>query len=1200
MISQRLPMIRFVFVMLLLTLTAEALYAQPAAESRPAPRRVQFTRDIRPILSDYCFKCHGPDAKTRKAELRLDTKQGAFAGRDGAKMIVPGNSQRSELIRRIQSADSDERMPPASEKLQLTKRQIELLKRWIDEGAKWEEHWAFIPPVKPRVPEVAPRDRDHVRNAIDAFVVARLRKAGLQPSPAARRTTLLRRVTLDLTGLPPTLAEINAFVNDRTPDAYEKVVDRLLNSPAYGERMAWNWLDAARYADTNGFQGDPERTMWPWRDWLVSALNSNKPFDQFTIDMLAGDQLPNATLDQIVATGFNRNHMINGEGGRIPEETRVENVFDRTETTATVWMGLTMTCCRCHDHKFDPISQREYYSFYAFFNNTSEDGRGRSGAAAPVVRYVPPESRNLIASLEMQLREQARNVADFEKKHASALSSATPSAKAGNKAQWNRVKALFKKKPAQRNAKELQSLEQFFKKSHPAYAGLLRALRTARGRRDAASKAVARVMVMDELPKRRETFILTRGTYNKPTEKVTRGTPGFLPPLPADPRKSRLSLAKWLVGGSHPLTARVTVNRYWQQFFGTGLVRTTEDFGIQGERPSHPLLLDWLATEFVRSGWNVKQMHRLIVTSATYRQSSKRSQADFSAAAKTASDPGNRLLSRFPRYRMPSWMLRDQALAISGLQVTRLGGSPVKPYQPPGVWAEATFGKKRYVQDHGDKLYRRSLYIFWRRIVGPTMFFDSAARQTCEVKPSRTNTPLHALTTLNDTTYVEAARAFAQRVMQATPSDAKRIRLAFQLATARRPSRAEFSILSSRLVLLKRQFEEAPAKAAELLKTGESPRDASLPAIDHAAWSSLCLLLLNLDEFFGRSAVGIGTAALASLLQADLGAAGAPSNKGLPGIPHFAPKAKRVIYLFQNGAPAHVELFDYKPKLAEWHGKQIPDSIQKGKRLSTMTAGQKDRPVLSNISKFRRYGESGATICDFLPNTAAIADKLCFVKSLHTSQVNHAPAITYFMSGDERPGRPSMGAWLTYGLGSETEELPGFVVMTSRDKEASCGQIFYDYYWGNGFLPSKFQGVKFRGAGDPVLYLSNPKGMSRTVRRGILDDLAKLNELKLKEFGDPEIATRISQYEMAYRMQTSVPDLIDLKKEPKHILDSYGPDVHRQGSFAYNCLMARKLAEKGVRFIQLMHAGWDQHRNLNRQLEIQRPFCICSASITSG
>jgi hypothetical protein len=344
---------------------------------------------------------------------------------------------------------------------------------------------------------------------------------------------------------------------------------------------------------------------------------------------------------------------------------------------------------------------------------------------------------------------------------------------------------------------------------------------------------------------------------------------------------------------------------------------------------------------------------------------------------------------------------------------------------------------------------------------------------------------------------------------------------------------------------------------------------------------------LSRRHFFGRSAVGIGTAALASLMQNDLQAADRKRTGGVPGLPHFAPKAKRVIYLFQNGAPAHVELFDYKPKLTEWHGKQIPESVQKGKRFSTMTGGQKDRPVLANITKFKQHGKSGAWVSDFLPRTAEIADKLCFLKSLHTEQVNHAPAINFFLSGAEIPGRPSMGAWLTYGLGSDTQELPGFVVMTSRDKEASCGQIFYDYYWGSGFLPSKFQGVKFRGSGDPVLYLSNPKGMSRQMRRGILDDLAKLNELKLKQYGDPEIATRIAQYEMAFRMQTSVPELTDLKKEPKHILDMYGPDVKRQGSFAYNCLMARKLAEKGVRFIQLMHAGWDQHRNLNRQLKIQ-------------
>jgi len=836
-----------------------------AAADRTA---VDFTRDIRPILSNHCFKCHGPDAKTREAELRLDTKAGAFADRDGKKVIVPGKPDASELVRRITAKDADVRMPPKTEKLQLNEQQIDLLKRWIEQGAKWEAHWAFQAPKRPTVPLSSVRNRERGRNAIDGFIVARLEKEGLELSPAARRETLIRRVTLDLTGLPPTIAEIDAFLADTSPNAYENVVDRLLASPAYGERMAWDWLDASRYADSNGFQGDPERTMWPWRDWLVQALNDNKPFDRFTIEMLAGDLLPDATLQQVIATGFNRNHMINGEGGRIAEETRVENVFDRTETTATVWMGLTMTCCRCHDHKFDPISQKEYYGFYAFFNNTSEDGRGRSGAAPPAVTFTPLDVRREIAELDARIQRLATNLADVEKRQTPPLDSAAPQEPKDQK-QWKTLRAALKKKPAQRNAKELQAISAYFATSHPQFAKAVRQLRAVRVQRDAAGKRAVRVMVMDDLKKPRETFILTRGTYNKPTEKVTAGTPSLLPPLPKTAKGDRLALAKWLVSPSHPLTARVTVNRIWQQFFGTGIVKTTEDFGIQGEKPSHPELLDWLATEFIRSGWDVKHMHRLIVTSATYRQRSSvgrianpsvgesHAATDGLAIRPTGRNPqskdsDNRLLSRFPRYRLPSWMLRDQALAVSGLRVSKLGGPPVKPYQPPGIWAEATFGKKRYVQDHGDKLYRRSLYVFWRRIVGPTMFFDSAARQTCEVKPSRTNTPLHALTTLNDTTYVEAARVFAERVMRRAKSADDRITLAFRMATARKPSAAELAILRKRLEILRRIFGSQPKEAAALLKVGEFPRDETLNAVDHAAMTALCTLILNLDEVLSK------------------------------------------------------------------------------------------------------------------------------------------------------------------------------------------------------------------------------------------------------------------------------------------------------------------------------------------------------------
>jgi len=824
------------------------------------PPKIDFTRDIRPILSNNCFHCHGPDGEARQADLRLDRKQDAFTDRGGYRIIVPGKPEKSELYRRMSSGDADVRMPPATEKQQPTKADIALVRRWIDQGAPWEGHWAYQPPQRPPIPNV--KNAEWMRNPIDAFILARLEREGLSPSPEARNTTLLRRVTLDLTGLPPTIAEMDAFLNDESPHAYERAVERLLASPAYGERMAWNWLDAARYADTNGYQGDPERTMWPWRDWLVNALNANKPFDEFTIEMLAGDLLPKPGTEQLMATGFNRNHMHNGEGGRIPEETRVENVMDRVETTSTVWLGLTMTCARCHDHKYDPITQQEYYRLYAFFNRLSSNGGGRSGQLPPVVEYLSPEDKTRRAELNRRVKNAAEKVAEVENKlFPQSEETSTETGTKANQADLPKaIRKALSRSPAGRDDKTLDRLIKHFEKSPPKYADRLKQLKDARAKRQRFNRQLPRVMIMDD-KRDRKTFVLRKGTYNKPTgEPLQAGVPAVLPPLPKDAPPNRLTLARWLVSPKHPLTARVTVNRYWQLFFGTGLVKTSEDFGIQGEKPSHPRLLDWLATEFVHSGWDVKHIHRLIVTSATYRQSSSFKARRSNPAGSRATpptvmqtiDPANRLLSRFPRYRRPSWMLRDQALAVSGLLVPELGGEPVKPYQPEGVWAEATFGKKRYRRDNGKKLYRRSLYIFWRRIVGPTLFFDTSARQTCVVKPTRTNSPLHALTTLNDTTYVEAARVFAQRVMQAKQSPQERIAFAFRLATARHPEPQERDILLKRLRLLKRQYRTNPAQAEQLLQVGEFPRDESLNTADHAAYTALCSLLLNLDEVLSK------------------------------------------------------------------------------------------------------------------------------------------------------------------------------------------------------------------------------------------------------------------------------------------------------------------------------------------------------------
>ncbi|MEQ9411408.1 MAG: PSD1 and planctomycete cytochrome C domain-containing protein [Fuerstiella sp.] len=716
-----------------------------AAKYAGAAEGVSFSRDVLPILADRCFHCHGPDAAHREADLRLDQQTSAFADRGDYSIIVPGKPDASELLVRITSDNPDVKMPPPdSHRKQLTGQEIQVLRRWIMEGAEWGRHWSFEKPIRPPVPGGA-------KHPIDAFVRQRLQQADLPWSPEASKRTLIRRVSLDLTGLPPTAAEVRDFLNDESPDAWDQLVDRLLASPGYGERMAWPWLDAARYADTGGFQGDPDRTMWPWRDWVVEALNGNMPFDQFTLEQLAGDLLPDATAKQQLATGFNRNHMHNSEGGRIAEETRVENVFDRVETTGTVWLGLTLQCARCHDHKFDPTSNRDYFAFYDFFNQTSEEGRtDRSTAVPPALDYTTPVA------------------------------------------------------------------------------------------------GAVKVMVMDTREQPRDTYILVKGIYNDVTDRrVTADVPGMLPPLPPKPdreRYTRLDLARWIVSPQNPLTARVTVNRYWQTFFGQGLVNTPSDFGLQGARPTHPELLDWLAVEFVESGWNVKHIHRLIVTSDTYRQSSRVTPEMLSA------DPTNRLLSRAPRHRMPSWMLRDQALAVSGLLSDRLGGPPVRPYQPDGIWAEATFGKKKYQQDTGELLYRRSLYTFWRRIVGPTMFFDAAKRQTCEVQPNLTNTPLHALTTLNDVTYVEAARVLAERVLQQHADSESRIAAAFETLTARRPEPEEMKLLQQRLDTLTAEFRSNPDQATELLQIGQSPRDKSLTLSEHAAFTALCNLLLNLDE----------------------------------------------------------------------------------------------------------------------------------------------------------------------------------------------------------------------------------------------------------------------------------------------------------------------------------------------------------------
>jgi hypothetical protein len=736
-------------------------------------------------------------------------------------------------------------MPPPESNRQLTEEQVDLIKRWIDEGAAWGTHWAYELPSRPSVPAGA--------SAIDYFIDKSLNLAGLKPNPPAERETVLRRVTLDLTGLPPTPAEIDDFLSDASPYAYERVVERLLNSPRFGQRIAWDWLDAARYADTNGFQGDPERTMWPWRDWVVNAFNANMPYDQFTIEQLAGDLLPDATRAQTLASAFNRNNMHNGEGGRIPEETRVENVFDRVETTATVWLGVTFTCCRCHDHKFDPFTMQDYFGLYDVFNQTSETGQGRAGQAAPILDFSSPSEEQRIVDAKAHHLRVSNQVATLEEIKFHQDEQADTEVDTAVQLPGNLLAPFIKLHPKDRRLPVLLEAISFFEMQDGSaeYVSALKQLLEAVRKRDAAIEGVTKVMVMDQIPEPRNTFILSKGAYDKPTEtQVFAALPAALSRnsaygQPAE-RIGRLELAQWLVSPENPLTARVTVNRLWQMFFGTGLVKTAEDFGVQGEKPTHPDLLDWLAVEFMHQGWDIKAICRLMVTSETYRRSSQVLPAMFEI------DPDNRLLARGPRYRLPAWMLRDAALAMSGLLVDEYGGYSVFPYQPEGIWEEATFGKKTYVQDHGSSLYRRSLYIFWRRIVGPTMLFDNAARQTCSVNVYRTNTPLHALTTLNDIAYVEASRFMAQRVLQASPRESERIEVAFRLATGRLPTKTELEILQTRLKQLSEHYSHNLADAHRLLMVGEAPRDEQFSEIEHAAYTVLCSLILNLDEAISK------------------------------------------------------------------------------------------------------------------------------------------------------------------------------------------------------------------------------------------------------------------------------------------------------------------------------------------------------------
>ncbi len=1011
---------RFAFSLLIVPTIWCAVISQAAS-------LIEFNRDIRPILSENCFQCHGPDAENRKAGLRLDTENGAKKESNGVPAVLEGNPQDSELIRRINHSAPDEQMPPLDSNKRLSPEQKALLSQWILEGAAWDDHWSFIAPVRPQLPVV--KLTSWPKNEIDHFVLARLETKNLTPSPDTTREILIRRLSLDLTGLPPSISEVDDFLTDTRPDAYEYLVERLLRSPRYGEHMAWQWLDAARYADTDGYQNDGPRDMWRWRDWVINAYNENHPFDRFTIEQLAGDLLPEASTNQIIATGFNRNHRYNSESGLVFEEFLLENAVDRVDTSSTVWMGLTTGCARCHDHKYDPLSQKEYYQLIAYFNNVPESGRAiKFGNSEPWIKAPTIEQHETLSQLQQAIAEAEKSlenenlqIASLQQEWEHTFNSAAPElpllpnglnhhfapasaikASKDTRHEFEKIPNLIcngrfsiafqltpeiidrgavlsnetagtgrngilvefhnghlrfhiisrwiagvagletietlssnipvhvtltndgtqrskgmriylngKQAPTKTlfNSNSNKSPENFgdvmrfgFSPHVDSWKGLIQDLRFYNRQtltpsavmilaeqtsiatlislppndRTATQKAKLRsyflshaapdeikkrhltliqrradhlkyydslptTMVMEESEHVKETHLRKRGVYHQKGETVQRGTPKILSPMPETYPRNRLGFAKWLVDGRNPLTARVTVNRYWQQLFGRGLVKTPEDFGAQGSLPSHPKLLDWLASEFVDKGWDTQHILKKIVTSATYRQSSR-----ITNTALTE-DPQNVLLGRAPRRRLPGNILRDQALLVSGLLVEKEGGPSVKPFQPEQLWSEAS--NFTYKMGEGSDLYRRSLYTYWKRTLAPPSMalLDTADREWCSVRPKQTNTPLQALTLLNEQAFIESAIALGSRIHQTPGSLRNKLILGFRMTTTRSPNGAELATLEQSFERYRNAFERDPTALKQLLATATESTETALSS-ERAAMITLANVLLNLDE----------------------------------------------------------------------------------------------------------------------------------------------------------------------------------------------------------------------------------------------------------------------------------------------------------------------------------------------------------------
>jgi hypothetical protein len=772
-----------------------ALVALSGTAAARAADRVDFNRDIRPILSESCYQCHGPDHNKRKADLRLDTRAGLFRKTADSTIVVPGKPGASELFVRITATDDETKMPPPARAAHpLTTRQVDLIRRWIDEGAEWKGHWAYLAPERPAVPTLAPAapTAPGAADSVDRFIRHRLKEVPLEPSPEADRITLIRRLNFDLTGLPPAPEEVEAFVADRRANAYEEVVDRLLASPHFGERMAIFWLDLVRFADTTGYHGDNHVDLYLYRDYVIRSFNNNKPFDRFTIEQLAGDLLPDATDETRIASGYNRLLQTTQEGGAQAKEYIAKYAADRVRNLSTVWLGATLGCAECHDHKYDPFSTRDFYNLEAFFADIEETPVG--------VQQPTPFPSALEARQRKSLQDDIA-----------------------------RLKA--KKNPGDGDQKELAALE-----------GRLRAL----------EKRIPTSLVSHSIAPR-IVRVLPRGNWLDESGPVVQpSVPATLPGLKAvDQRPSRLDLARWLVSSDNPLVARVIVNRFWKLAFGQGLVTTADDFGSQGTWPTHPDLLDWLAREFIDSGWDVKATLKLIVMSETYRQSSTPRDSD------RQRDPANRWLSRQNRFRLDAELVRDNALAISGLLSNEIGGPSVKPYQPPGYWIFLNFPMRDYAPDHGENQYRRGLYTYWQRtFLHPSLLaFDASTREECVVERARSNTPLQSLVLLNDPTYVEAARAFAGRVIRAVPSSdpARRLELAFRLAVSRSPRPREVAVMTDLLKKHMHQYQSDPTAASEILGVGEAPNRADASPAELAAWTSVARVLLNLHETISRN-----------------------------------------------------------------------------------------------------------------------------------------------------------------------------------------------------------------------------------------------------------------------------------------------------------------------------------------------------------